>query len=162
MGLGTIAHGRFRFLHFRHDPVTGLILPEPYKVEEGENSYVNAGGVAWLNLIIGAGGTAFNNANAYIGVGDNSAATTATMTDLQAATNKVRAAMDATYPILTSQTMTWQATFGPGVAEWGTGIQEGALFNAAAAGTMAARIVQNQGVKASSTTLKIQYTVHIP
>lgn len=160
--MGRIARGRFKFLHYRHDPITGEREAEPYKIEEGENSYVNAGGALMLDLIAGLGGTPFDDTNAYIGVGDSTSSTTAGMTNLQASTNKLRMGMDASFPSRSSQVMTWQATFGPGDAEWGTGIQEGALFNHATAGTMAARIVTDLGVKAPSTTMIVQYTIHIP
>lgn len=160
--LGKIARGHWKAMHFKHDPKTGLMLPEPYKVFECDNSYVNSGGALMLDLIAGAGGQAFDNGHAYIGVGDSTAATTATMTNLQASTNKFRQAMDASFPSRSGQVMTWQATFGPGDAEWGTGIQEGGLFNHPSAGTMGARIVQNQGVKAAGTSMIIQYTIHIP
>src|SRR5689334_14648260 len=105
----SVPHGVFRFEHYRHDPVTGAIDAEPYAVFEDENDYTNAGGVALLNLIIGAGGTVFNAANAYIGVGDSSTVNAVAQTDLQAATNKVRTGMDATFPSLSGQVMTWQA-----------------------------------------------------
>lgn len=157
-----IRPGVFRFEYYHHDPKTGLILPEPYAVYEDHNAYVNAGGVLWLNLLIGAGGTVFSAANAYIGVGDSTTANDVTQTDLQASTNKVRTGMDATFPSLSGQVMTWQATLGPGVAEWGTGLQEAALFNASSSGTMLCRSVANRGPKASMTTLKVQYRITIP
>lgn len=158
----NVPHGVFRFEYYHQDPLTGELEAEPYEVFEDENAYTNAGGVALLNLIIGAGGTAFNAANAYIGVGDSTTANAAAQTDLQAATNKVRTGMDATFPSLSGQVMTWQATLGSGVGEWGTGLQEAALFNAAAAGTMLCRSVANRGVKAASSVLKIQYTLTVP
>jgi hypothetical protein len=40
----------------------------------------------------------YTNANARLGVGDSSAVFAATQTDLQAVTNKLRKAMDASYP----------------------------------------------------------------
>jgi hypothetical protein len=50
------------------------------------NLLLNAGiNVAW-GLVCGAGGTAFNNANAFIGTGDSSTAEAATQTGIQAAT----------------------------------------------------------------------------
>lgn len=235
----SIASGVFLAEHFRHDPKTGLIEPFPYKSYKGHNAYVNLGGVLLLDLLVGAGGTVFSNANSFIGVGDGAAATASGNTDLQAALagtmaivsstnatpiqmtvtghgyangdtvtiaghtvntaangtwviagatantftlnnsvgvgvggatgtvakgNRMRVGMDATFPSLAGQVMTWQSTFAPGVAEWGTGILEGALFNGfvAATSTMLARIGQNLGVKAPATTLKIQYTIHVP
>lgn len=68
--------------------------------------------------------TPFNNANAYIGVGDSATAFVATQTDLQAGANKLRKAMNATYPQRTANAVTYKATFAAGEAnfpwnEWG-------------------------------------------
>lgn len=89
--------------------------------------------------------TPFNNANAYLGVGDSSTAFAATQTDLQAATNKVRVAMDVGYPTLSTNELTFQSTFGTDVgnftwAEWAT-------FNASTAGVMFNRKVESNGTK---------------
>jgi hypothetical protein len=48
--------------------------------------------------------TFFNNAQAAIGVGDSSTAAVATHTNVQASTNKLRVAMDSTYPQHTDAT----------------------------------------------------------
>ncbi len=45
--------------------------------------------------------TYFNNGNAYLGVGDSTTTEAATQTNLQASSNKVRIAMDSTYPVHT-------------------------------------------------------------
>lgn len=102
-------------------------------------------------------GTAFNNANAYIGVGDSTTAFAATQTDLQAATNKLRKAMDATYPTVAANVITFRSTFATGDAnfawnEWG-------VFNAASGGTMLNRKVESLGTKTSAQTW--QFTVQI-
>jgi len=97
--------------------------------------------------------TYFNNGNAHIGVGDSSTAAAASQTDLQAATNKTRIAMDATYPQHTdgttagALTITFRMTAGSGVAnfawnEWG-------IFNASSGGRMLNRKVFTGGTKAS-------------
>lgn len=132
----------------------------PYEVVSIRNAYCNAGCVVALNLLAGLGGTAYSSANAAIGVGDATTATTATMTDLQATTNKLRKTMDASYPSLSGQTLTWQATFGSSDANfvW----NEIALFNDAAAGAMLSRIQQNLGTKAAGTSWTIKYTVTFP
>ncbi|MGA8903701.1 MAG: hypothetical protein WB661_01690 [Candidatus Bathyarchaeia archaeon] len=78
------------------------------------NLLLNSGiNVAW-GLICGAGGTAFDNTHAYIGVGDSSASPSdATKTGIQAATNRLNKAMDATYPLAAaSQAEVWRSTFG--------------------------------------------------
>lgn len=115
--------------------------------DAGRNHLVQAG--------IGAGVTAFNNANAYIGVGDSSTAFSAAHTDLQAASNKLRKAMDATYPTGGSNVITFRSTFATGDAnfawnEWG-------VFNASSGGTMLNRKVESLGTKTSAQTW--QFTV---
>jgi hypothetical protein len=66
--------------------------------EADGNILVTAGITLLLNLLIGAGGTVYSNANANLGIGDSTTAAAIGQTDLQAASNKVRQAMDATYP----------------------------------------------------------------
>jgi hypothetical protein len=138
----------------------GQRADKPFDVVEFLNAYVNAGGALFLNLLAAAGGTAFNNANAYIGVGDSSTATTAPMTDIQASTNKLRKAMDATFPSLSGQIMTWRSTFGSSDANFAW--QEVALFNASTSGTMLSRGVSSLGTKASGTSWVMSYTITIP
>lgn len=62
------------------------------------NLLLNEGIQLLLDLLIGAGGTAYNNANSYIGAGDTNTAESAAQTGLQAPTNKLYKAMEATYP----------------------------------------------------------------
>jgi hypothetical protein len=127
-------------------------------VESDGNMLLTAGILVMLGLLSGAAVTAFSTANARIGVGDASTAAAATQTDLLAATNKVRVGMDAGYPkvgvaggLLDNQ-IAFQATFGSGVAEWGTGWQEWGIFNAASAGTMLNRKAENKGIKGALQT----------
>lgn len=105
--------------------------------------------------VIGETVTEFNNANAHIGVGDSSTAFSATQTDLQAASNKFRKAMDATYPTRATNVLTFRATFQTTEAnfawnEWG-------VFNASSGGTMFNRKVESLGTKA--VTQSWQFTV---
>jgi hypothetical protein len=129
-------------------------------IKDKDNLAVQGG---WSNLWqcligngTGTGGqnlTFFNNANAHIGVGDSSTAAVASQTDLQASTNKVRVAMDATYPQHTdgvnagALSIVFRMTAGSGVAnfawnEWG-------VFNASSSGRMLNRKVFTGGTKAS-------------
>lgn len=55
--------------------------------------------------------TAWNNANARLGVGDSSAAESASQTGLQAASNKTYKGMNSGYPTAATQKGTWQADF---------------------------------------------------
>lgn len=131
------------------------------EVQEFKNAYVNTGGALFLDLLMAAGGTAYNNANSYIGVGDSSSATTAGMTDLQAATNKLRVAMDATFPSRSGQVSTWKSTFGTSQANWQW--NEVALFNHASTGTMLARgVVASPFTKTSALSIIQSYTITIP
>ena len=157
----TLPHGVFRIeKYFCKNPKTGLLEPKPVEVIESINAYVNTGGALALDLIAGAGGTAFNNANAYIGSGDSNTAVAAGQTDLQAATNKLRKAMDATFPSRASQVMTWKSTFATGDANWQW--QELAIFNHASAGTMLCRATGSYGTKTSSLSYVVSYTITVP
>jgi len=77
-----------------------------------QNVALNEGLALMLDLFIGAGGTAFSNANAYLGVGDSSTGEDPSQTGLQAATNKLYKAMDGSYPQRTAQTLEFRSTFG--------------------------------------------------
>jgi hypothetical protein len=98
---------------------------------------------------LGEAVTSFNNANAFIGVGDSSTAVTVTQTDLQAATNKLRKGQDATYPQRAANVLTFRSTFGSAEAnfawlEWG-------IFNASSGGVMLNRKVESLGTKTTGT-----------
>ena len=110
--------------------------------------------------IIGGAYTALNNAGAHLGVGDSATAFAAAQTDLQAATNKLRKAMNATYPQRSANVLTFQSDFLDGEANFAW--QEIGSFNAAAAGTMLTRLVTALGTKASGTwTLTYTLTVRV-
>ncbi len=119
----------------------------------------NAGRDQIAALITATGGTAFSNANAYIGVGDSSTAFSTAQTDLQAASNKLRKAMQATYPQVATNVMTFRSSFGTSDANYAWA--EMAVFNAAAAGSMLARVVSAQGTKAAGQTWQIDYALTI-
>lgn len=106
--------------------------------------------------VIGAAYTAFSNANANIGVGISSAAFAATQTDLQGAT-KTRKGMDATYPTLAGNVITFRSTFG--TADANHAWAEFGVFNAAAGGTMMNRTVADNGTKAATETKVFTITV---
>jgi hypothetical protein len=101
---------------------------------------------------IGEAVTVFNNANAYIGVGDGTTAFAATQTDLQG-TSTFRKGMDAGYPQRSGNVLTFQATFGTTEANFSW--QEWGVFNASTGGTMLNRFVQNLGTKTSSQTFRL-------
>lgn len=132
---------------------------QPYEVIEADgNILVDAGIAKMLDLLIGAGGTVFSNANAYIGVGDSTTAASAGQTDLQAATNKFRDAMEATYPSRSGNVLTFRSAFATGEANFAW--EEWAIFNGSSGNTMLNRKVQALGTKTSGTwTLTVTVTI---
>jgi hypothetical protein len=143
----------------------------PTDVKEEEGNMLLYGGISniWQCLIGNGTGTAgqaltfFNNGNAYIGVGDSTAAEAATQTDLQAATNKVRQAMDATYPTHTdattsgAATITFKATFGTAAANFAW--QEWLIANGSSGGRALNRKVASLGTKTSAASWAFTVTV---
>lgn len=122
----------------------------------------NAGRDLITAAVIGASYTPLSNANCYLGVGDSTTAFAVTQTDLQAATNKLRKAMDATYPTSPpspSNRITARATFATTDANFAW--QEWALFNASSAGTMLSRAVQSLGTKTSAASWQFTVTLDI-
>lgn len=110
-----------------------------------------------VQATIGATPVFFNNANSYIGVGDSATAYAAGQTDLQGTTNRLRKAMDATYPSGAVNVITFRSTFATTDAnyawnEWG-------VFNNAStgSGTMLSRKQEALGTKTSAQTW--QFTV---
>lgn len=122
----------------------GSLIPGNLLLNEGINE-------AW-NLICAAGGTtAYNNANAQLGVGDSTTAAAATQTDLQAATNKLYKGMEAGFPTSGStQKATWKSSFGSSEANFAW--QEFSLRNGATADKNLNRKVQAEGTKTSGQT----------
>lgn len=149
-----------------HDPDDEAPLYRPHDellVVPGNLLVYGGASIQWQTLIgngVTTAGNAlafYNNANAAIGVGDSTTAAAAGQTDLSAATNKLRKAMDATYPqhtdgvLVANNTITFRSTFGNAEAnftwaEWG-------VFNSATAGQgrMLNRAVQALGAKASGS-----------
>lgn len=122
------------------------------------NLLLNEGIADALDLIAGLGTpTAFNNANARLGVGDSSAAEGATQTDLQAATNKTYKAMSASYPARSAQTLTWRAVFASADANYAW--NEFCVDNGATALKTLNRKVSAQGTKASGQTWTLDLSI---
>lgn len=133
----------------------------PYEVSEFlGNQLMNAGINAMLTLLAGGGGTAFNNANAYLGVGDSTDAEDPADTNLQAATNKVRVGMNVSFPTYgTGQEIEFQSDFDGDTAnfDW----NEFGTFNHASAGTMLNRKVSDQGTKTAGQTWRLTMTITV-
>jgi hypothetical protein len=105
----------------------------------------------------------FNNANTKLGVGDSSTAAAVGQTDLQAATNKLRKAMDTSYPAIqgeqsaTDRQFIVRSTYASSDANYSW--QEFAIFNAASGDTMLDRFVSNQGTKVSGQVWQLTVTI---
>lgn len=140
------------------------LAPAPNEVVEGEGNILVYRGISnlWQGLIGGLTATVdqvntyYDNTNAHIGVGDSTTAAAATQTDLQAGANKLRKAMDATYPTHTagatsaSNKITFRATFATGDANFAW--EEFGVFNSDTAAGMLNRKVQGLGTKVSTAT----------
>lgn len=136
----------------------GNLLPAVSEIEG--NVLLNEGITLLLNLLIGAGGTAYNNANTYLGVGDSTTAASASQTGLQAATNKTYVAMSATYPQVSGQTVTFRSAFGSSSANYAW--EEFTVVNASTdTGTNLNRKVSSQGTKASGQTWTLDLTLTV-
>lgn len=85
----------------------------PYEViEHRGNLLLNEGINELWTILCSAGGTKFDNTNAYIGVGNSTDAAAAAQTGLQGGSTAYKG-MDASYPTYgTSQKATFRATFG--------------------------------------------------
>lgn len=127
------------------------------QVEIDGNLLLNEGIQALLDLGIGAGGTAYNNANARLGVGDSSTAEAAGQTDLQAASNKTYKAMEASYPSRSGQTLSFRSVFGSADANYAW--NEFSVDNGAGAGKNLNRKVSTQGTKASGQTWTLDLSI---
>lgn len=121
----------------------------------------NAGRNLIAAMLLGEAVDPFDAANAYLGVGDSATAYGAAQTDLQAASNKLRKGMEATYPSRATNVLTFRSLFGTGDANWHW--QEWGVFNAAAAGDMLSRKVEDLGTKTSAQSwlLTVDITVSI-
>lgn len=174
VGAGVAGHDAVRWrCHTRIEKFHGdsVALADRFDVIDIEGNLLMYGGASclWQSLIGNGTATAaqtltyFNNGNAYIGVGDSNTAEAATHTDLQAASNKLRKAMDATYPLHTDATtsgaasIVFRSTFATGDAnyawaEWG-------VFNGSSGGRMLNRKVQALGTKTSAATWQFTVTL---
>lgn len=145
------------------DGVTSAVLRKLGLVPEVEfvpgNLFLNEGIQELWDLAIAAGGTtAYNNANAEIGVGDSNTAAAATQTDLQAASNKLFKAMVATYPQRTNQTVDFRSDFTSGEANFAW--QEWGVRNGNTRNKNLNRKVESLGTKSTGTwTLTASLTI---
>lgn len=108
-------------------------------------------------MLIGEAVTNFANANARLAAGDSSVPFVASQTDLQASANKLRKAMDASYPQRSVNALVFRATFGVNEANWDW--NEWGVFNAASGGTMLNRRVEALGTKTSAESWQFTVTL---
>lgn len=120
----------------------------------------NAGRNFIAQAIMNDSPTFFDNANAYLAVGNGTTAFDATQTDLQGS-NKTRIGMDTGYPTRSNNVLTFKSTFDGNTAnhdwdEWG-------VANASSAGTLLNRMVEDNGTKVSGQTwvLEVDLTISI-
>ena len=137
---------------------------DPYEIQDHQgNALVYGGASAIWERLKGTGVTAFDNSNAYLGVGDSTTAVASDQTDLQASTNKFRKAMEATFPTHTDGTstashaqMVYKSSYSTAQANYAW--NEWALFNASSSGRMLNRRVFSGGTKTSSDTWTLTVT----
>jgi hypothetical protein len=160
-------------------PVQDGRTVDPFDIQVVEHNALVGGGASnlWQCLIGNGTATAgqaltyFNNAQAAIGVGDSTTAVSDTQTNLQGAaspTNRIRKAMDATYPLHTdgantaAKSIVFRSTFATTDAnfawnEWG-------VFNSVtdATGRMLQRVASaGLGTKTSAATWVLTVTLSL-
>ena len=90
----------------------------PDEIVRGDRNVLCTAGITrMLSLLIGAGGQAFTNTHARLGVGNGSTAATAADTDLAGA-SKLYHGMDATFPSIATNVVTFKASFADAEANW--------------------------------------------
>jgi hypothetical protein len=131
----------------------------PYEMSKFDgNMLLNEGITELLTLLIGGSATAFSNANAYLGVGDSSTAEAAAQTALQAATNKLYKGMQASYPQVQNQTVTFRAQFGGAEANFAWNEFTAANGSSDSAKNLN-RKVSPQGTKTSGQTWTLDLSI---
>lgn len=122
-----------------------------------KNLLLNEGIQLLQDLLIGAGGTVFNEDNAHIGIGNSTAAAAAAQTGLQGA-SKFYQPMDAGFPSRTGQTLSFRATIP--TSEGNFSIQEITIANGNSdAAVNLNRKVVDLGTKSSE--VQFQITIQI-
>lgn len=121
------------------------------------NVLLNEGIALVLDLLIGESGTALNNSNAYIGVGESNTSASASQTGLLGDLLTYRP-METGYPQRSGSTVTWRSVFGPNDANnaWNEFTVSNSNSNS---GVNLNRRVSNQGVKASGQTWTLDVSV---
>lgn len=119
----------------------------------------NTGAVLAAQCLMNDSATFLNSSNSHLGVGDSTTAFAAAQTDLQAASNKLRKAMESGYPTRSSGALTFRSLFGTSEANFAW--QEWAVFNASSAGTMFSRKVESLGTKTNTQSWQLTATITV-
>lgn len=119
----------------------------------------NTGAILAAQCLMNDSATFLNSSNAHLGVGDSTTAFAAAQTDLQAASNKLRKAMESGYPTRSSGALTFRSLFGTSEANFAW--QEWAVFNASSSGTMFSRKVESLGTKTNTQSWQLTATVTV-
>lgn len=119
----------------------------------------NTGAILAAQCLMNDSATFLNSSNSHLGVGDSSTAFAAAQTDLQAASNKIRKAMEAGYPTRSSGALTFRSLFGTSEANFAW--SEWALFNASSSGTMFSRKVESLGTKTNTQSWQLTATITV-
>jgi hypothetical protein len=132
---------------------------KPYEViEKKHNCLLNEGITCLINLICGLGSpTAWDNAHAYLGVGNDATAPAAAQTGLQGASKKYKE-MNAGYPQIDGQDSKWQADFIDGEAEWNW-LEETIVNADSDSGDNLCRQNTDLGIKPAGQTWRLTATI---
>ena len=127
------------------------------KCEAGK-CLLNGGITKMWNLIIGAEEAEYDNATSEIGIGDDNTAAAPAQSDLEAVVNVLWKAMEATYPQVSNQKVTFQSEFGS--AEGNYAWEECAVRQTGA-NVLMNRIVSAKGTKVVGEvwTAKLEITL---
>ena len=117
------------------------------------------GAILAAQCLMNDSATFLNSTNSHLGVGDSSTAFSSAHTDLQAASNKLRKAMESGYPTRSSGALTFRSLFGTSDAN--SAWNEWAVFNASSGGTMFSRKVESLGTKSGSQSWQLTATITI-
>lgn len=117
----------------------------------------NAGAIEAAKCAMNDSATFLNSSNAHLAVGDSNTAFAAAQTDLQAASNKVRKSMEATYPTRSNGALTFRSLYGTSEANFAW--QEWGVFNASSSGVMWGRKVESLGTKTNTQSWQLTSTV---
>lgn len=126
-------------------------------VAEG-NLLLNEGITELLKLLVGDTADAYSNANARLGVGNSSTAASASDTGLLGGSTAFKA-MEATFPQVSAQTVTFKSVFGSADAnfDW----EEFTVDNGSTPNDNLNRKVESKGTKSSGETWTLTLTITI-